>query len=64
MCEVWSEVSRVLWLVKVFLSLTVVPAQTLVQGGKPVGYLVLSTDGWHGVNGGGDSQAVMVVEGK
>lgn len=52
---------EVFQVVKVLLPLTVVPAETLVQGGKPVGDLVLGTDGRHGVYGGGDAQAVVVM---
>lgn len=60
MCEVSGQVRRqqVLRVIKVFLPLPVVPAQALIQGGKPVSDLVLGTDGRHGVDGGGDPQAV------
>lgn len=60
MCEVSGQVWRqqVLRVIKVFLPLPVVPAQALIQGGKPVSDLVLGTDGRHWIDGGGDPQAV------
>lgn len=43
-----------------FLSLSVIPAEALVQGGEPVGDLVLGTNGRHRVDGGGDTETVEV----
>lgn len=62
MCEVRGQVGRhqVFGVIKVSLSLSVVPAQTLVQRGEPVSDLVLGTDGRHGIDGGGDAEAVVV----
>lgn len=56
--EVWGEVggAQVLRVIKVLLPLAVIPAQTLIQGGKPIGNLVLSTDGRNRVDGGGHTQ--------
>lgn len=58
MGKVGGEVggAHVLRVIKVLLSLAVIPAQALIKGGEPISNLVLSADGRNRVDGGGHTQ--------
>lgn len=48
--------AHVLRVIKVLLSLTVIPTQALIKGGEPISNLVLGADGRNRVDGGGHTQ--------
>jgi len=57
--RIYGEVGE---LVQSFLLLPDIPMETLSQRVKPVSDLVLSTDGWYGVDGCGDPQTVTMTQ--